>query len=170
MSFVLTTDWDGFVDECKRRWPDGARVFVDQLGGLVLVTAVDLDKSILVRTNVAGSVGETTTTLQGLGHSVRRGRWSTDDSGVGSGEFWVAAVAYESSGQKPGVWMDAYPVQPTLSDVQAAIVAEFVAEGTIDPMDAEDFVHRAKPNIVVLGPDDIAGFVSAKFQAAETGD
>lgn len=167
MSFVLTTDWDGFLDECKRRWPDGARVFLDQVGSQIHVSAVDLDKGVLVRTSVGSGMAKLTKSLSENGHSVRRGRWSATDQGVESGEFWIAAVAYESSGSRPGLWVDVFPTQPTPSDVQAAMLAEFIAEGTLDQVDADELARRAKPNTVILGPDDVAGFVAAKLRGPE---
>lgn len=169
MSFVLHTDWDGFLDESKKRWPSGTRVFVDRDGAGTVVTVAESDKGLLVRASVALGLDEVSRHLTELGHAVRRGRWSTTSETDQKPDVWVGAVAYESSGERAGLWIDFWRSEPSMSDVLTAMIREFVAEGTIGSEDADEFSVAAKPNIIVVGPDEVATFLASKVGGSPHG-
>lgn len=98
------------------------------------------------------------------GMSVFDGQWRQNHEGPGAENEapYIAAVAYVSAHEKPGLWVDAYPEPPTGVQVLRAMYDEFVSTGELDESSFEEFLRLANANIVILSPADLRSFVLAK--------
>lgn len=98
--------------------------------------------------------------------TIHRGSWSqgTDlpDREISISEAYVAAIAYQSSEHKPGIWVDAFPSLPTQVQALRALFDEFRATGEIAEVSFEEFVRLANPNVVIVGPAEIHSFLTQK--------
>ncbi|MCA0359717.1 MAG: hypothetical protein LCH41_01550 [Armatimonadetes bacterium] len=162
----LETDWDGFVAELRDRWPRGARVYLERRGGFTLASAADTEANLVIVCREAVALETIQRNLLDKGHEVRRGRWADDNEAPGFGDIWIAGVAYVSDEKRPGLWMDAFPYSPSQSDILTSMLTEFNEDGTLDPMDNDEFAAFAQPNIVVLDPAEIQTFVSHHGKSA----
>ena len=100
------------------------------------------------------------------------GAWSLDlpeeDPGHEAPATFIAAVAYVSSEAMPGIWIDAYPWQPTQVQVLRALYDEFRSTGEVDEVPFEEFVRLALPNVAIINPNEIEGFVESKAMDRES--
>jgi len=78
------------------------------------------------------------------------------------GQFWVAAVAYNSADDEPGVWMDAFPAQPEEDEVLHAMFNEFVSSGDLADATYEDFVSEAAPTVQIVAARDVQQWLQKK--------
>jgi hypothetical protein len=104
--------------------------------------------------------------LERQGLAAWNGAWAVDGSiedEVGPPlPAHVAAVAYRTSEDRPGLWMDAFEGAPSEVAVLEAMYDEFVKSGQIDPLPFDAFIEKAKVNVVILSPDEQAAFVTQK--------
>ncbi|HLK13724.1 MAG TPA: hypothetical protein VKT78_02880 [Fimbriimonadaceae bacterium] len=93
------------------------------------------------------------------------GAWSIeppeDELRAGSERF-VAAVSYVSGESTPGVWVDAYPWQPTQVQVLRALYDEFRDTGEVGEVPFEEFIRLASPNVVIVSPSELEGYLESK--------
>ena len=147
---VLTVPFEGFVEALRAH--SGAKVaYVASLGGRTGVTALDQATGILVRSSTSLGVQEARQTLEGSGVTVREGAW-------GRSAQWVAAVAYKSAEETPGLWVDTYETKPTTGQVLAELYEEFRETGEVGDVSLEEFIRLADPNVVLLSPEEQAEF------------
>ena len=102
-------------------------------------------------------------TKQGL--LVFDGAWSIDppdEEVAGATEKYIAAVSYVSSETMPGIWIDAYPWQPTQVQVLRALYDEFRSTGECPEIPFEEFIRLSVPNVAIVGPLEIDGFLESK--------
>lgn len=96
------------------------------------------------------------------GYQIIAADWSTGGAGPDSMEsataVYVAAVAYQSSERKPGLWMDAFAEAPSTGDVLSALYEEFRENGDIGDLSLEAFLKIARPNVVIMSPDQLRIF------------
>lgn len=97
------------------------------------------------------------------------GSWSpSDDDDVCADtptEVFVAAVAYTSRDSRPGLWVDAFPYEPTPLQALRAMYEEFKANGEIGSITFEEFVLHSNSNVVVAGKEQMDGWARAKSDA-----
>lgn len=104
------------------------------------------------------------------GLHVFNGAWSIDppeDEPCLAAETFIAAVAYVSSETMPGVWVDAYPWQPTQVQVLRAMYDEFRSTGEVAEIPFEEFIRLASPNVAIVSPLEVEGFIESKTEAKE---
>ena len=104
--------------------------------------------------------------LKEAGLAVFGGTWLTPEEvmtpEINPVETYVAAVSYRSSGDKAGVWVDAYPSLPTQVAVLKAMYEEFRETGEMADVTFEEFVQMANPNVVVVTPAEVESFLREK--------
>lgn len=129
----------------------------------VVATAAAPEKHTVVAAGSSRPMAEVEEFLKGAGFDVVPGEWRDGDSfnldpSSGSSSY-VAAVAYRSREEMPGLWMDAFPHEPTTGEVLKALYDDFAATGDLEDVPFEEFIRVAHPNVVILSPDDVAKFV-----------
>ena len=77
-------------------------------------------------------------------------------------EIYVAGVAYRTESGPPGLWMDAYAVQPTQVQVLKSMYDEMTSTGQMAEVSFEEFVRLSESNVVVAGPNDLRSFLALK--------
>ena len=80
------------------------------------------------------------------------------------GEVFIAAVSYQSDEPTPGIWLDAYPWLPTPVQVLRNLYDEFRDTGELSEVPFEEFVRLANPNVVVVSPHEIDGYLAEKSE------
>ena len=103
--------------------------------------------------------------LTNKGLHVFDGAWSLDppeEETTRCEETFIAAVSYVSSEAMPGIWIDAYPWQPTQVQVLRALYDEFRDTGEVGEVPFEEFIRLASPNVAIVSPHEIEGFVESK--------
>lgn len=161
---VLRVEFEHFHDTAKRMLPNAA-AYVSAAGAASVVSAADPKSQTLLVSHAQLSQAETEAKLRELGMEVFSGSWSLDAAGFteGSGACFVAAVAYASEEQKPGLWIDAYAEKPELADVMRAMFDEFKANGEVpEETSLEEFIRLANPNVVILSPEQLGNYMEAK--------
>jgi len=78
----------------------------------------------------------------------------------------VVAVAYHSTNHVPGVWVDAFPDHPTHVQVLKSMYDEFRQTGEVEDISFEEFVRLSNPNVVVVPPAQLRGFLDAHLAKA----
>ena len=163
---ILRVEFDQFPETVKRLLPN-AQAYVAGQGSGALATAADLKSGVLVVSSVVSTAEEASAQLKQAGLEVFQGQWSLDDGGLeGQGvATFVAAVAYVSEDAKPGLWLDAYPAEPTLAQVMRGMYDEFVANGEVgEEVSLEEFIRLANPNVLIVPPEHLAKYVGAKAE------
>ncbi|MFM9874499.1 MAG: hypothetical protein ACKVQS_13670 [Fimbriimonadaceae bacterium] len=155
----LLTDWTGFLAELQNRWPDGATIYLARDGRYTTLTTIDQNDNILFRCKHVIPMEEAITKLTEIGHTCRNGVWSTESDHQSLDELYIAAVAYRTEHKEPGLWVDVYNSHPSPSKVLTKLLDEFNADGTLSEADNETFQKFAHPNIVILTPEQIQGFL-----------
>ena len=163
---ILRVDFDQFPQTVKRLL-SGNSAYVSANGKGALASAADPKTGLLVVTRSEGGTEELTKSLEDQGMEVFQGSWSLDGSdtsaGMESASLYVAAVAYASEEPKPGLWIDAYQEEPTLGQVMRSMYDEFMANGEVPPdISLEEFIRLANPNVVILSPEQLAGYAEGK--------
>lgn len=169
---VLNVKFDDFPEAVKK-YVANDEVFVAEVPGGVAVTAHSAEGNILVRTLSTSSLHESKNVLRAAGLKVLQGNWSSDqddDPLDQVPELYVASVAYRSREFQPGVWVDAYPYQPTTSEVLQSMYEEFVLNGEVKAVGFDEFLRLSQANVVILGPDQLKGFALQKHVNQETED
>jgi len=162
---VLIVPFEGFPAAAKTF---GAKeVFVSPRGTGTMITVAKPDKAWVLSAISPDPLAAVEKLLKADGFAVSQGLWthvaeSTTLAGHPIQEAFIAAVSYKCDGPKQGLWMDAYPSRPTDQIVLRAMYDEFIANEEIDAVGYEEFLVHAKPNVVILGPDEIATFLMLK--------
>lgn len=152
---VLTVPFEGFAEAMKSL--PGARVaYVSTLGSRTVATACDPSSGASVRAFATMPLSEARAALESAGVTVRDGTWG--DRPDDPGPLWVAAVAYKSEENSPGLWVDTYEAKPTTGQVLAELYEEFRETGEVGDVSMEEFIRLADPNVVILSPEEQAEF------------
>ncbi|MEQ1821682.1 MAG: hypothetical protein ABL949_04165 [Fimbriimonadaceae bacterium] len=143
----------------------GSDAFLAELPAGCAVSAVNPQTGVIVSTVSDLDVVKARELLEASGLKVRVGAWTSeaDDPIIGSGQTYVAAVAYRSRDFTPGLWMDAYPYEPSPSDVLREMYDEFLANGELKGGSFDEFTRLSFPNVVILKPEEISGYVAKKM-------
>lgn len=152
---VLTVPFEGFADALKAH--SNAKVaYLSTAGSRTVVTALDPQSGVLVRASAATTLAEARTALEGAGIQVKEGAWG--ESAELPQALWVAAVAYKSGEDSPGLWVDTYETKPTTGQVLAELYEEFRETGEVGETSLEEFIRLADPNVVLVSPEQQAEF------------
>jgi hypothetical protein len=142
----------------------GKLVAVSGKDGQSRATAVNPAGTICIIGDAPEPVADLERRLVAQGFDVYDGDWTIPglEDGAAGRDVFVAAVAYKSREEMPGLWVDAFDYEPNQGEVLKALFDEFSESGTIEGVNFEEFVRSANPNVVVLGPDDANRFVQQK--------
>lgn len=127
-----------------------------------IVTAGSPEKSLVLAALTSLPMDRARTELEAQGLSIFPGHWSTDEAIVAPNapptQFYVAAVGYRSSEDKPGVWVDAYDALPTQVSVLKTMYEEFRATGQVDEVGFDEFVQMAACNVIIVSPTELESY------------
>jgi len=158
---VFRVELDAFPDTVARLL--GTKVAaVSSRDGRTIVTAGAPDKGLVVVAVTSKPAADASMTLKESGFEVMPGEWideaafAIDD--CDAADSWVVGIAYKSRESTPGLWMDAFPYEPTHSEALKAMYDEFVLNGEVEDVAFEEFLSLAAPNVVLLSPSDVARF------------
>lgn len=162
---LLHVTFDEFAEAAKR--VVGAKeAYVRADAGGVILTAAHPTENRLVTTHGHVSVEEAKKKLTAAGLTVHEGAWTIDGESIldemDLSNVHVVAVSYLSGTNQPGVWVDAFENQPTTVQVLRALYDEFRSTGEMPEVSFEEFVRLANPNVAIVSPSELAGFVEAK--------
>ncbi len=157
---VLRVPFEGFA-ESARKHAHSSEAFVSPRGSGSVVTAADPVKGVLLHAESDMAVGEVRNLLSSAGMTVRDGCWGGSVDGSPAG-LWVGAVAYKSSEDTPGLWVETFSSKPTTGQVLSALYEEFRSSGDVGEIPLEEFIRQADPNVVILGPEEQAEFASRR--------
>ncbi len=158
---TLTVPFEEFAPTVQRVLGQ-KEAYVTAHGRGTLATASKNGDVVVASSKSAPAVVSEQLTEAGL--TVHEGSWHTEHQAHGheSEECYVAAVAYSSSDDKPGLWMDAYPDPPTGVQVLRAMYDELLSTGELQETSFEEFLRLANANVIILAPADIRSFANAK--------
>ncbi len=145
--------------EAVRRYAQTDEVFVSESGGTVNISAVDPETGVIVSAFSELKLSAVQEMLGAAGMKVKEGEWSRQPESALT-EYYVAAVSYKSKDPSPGLWISAYPRQPTVMDVLRSVYDEFVETGEASKASFEQFLSSAKPNVLILSPDELRAFAT----------
>ena len=153
---LLRVEFSDFPKTAKE-FASSTHAFVTGQGKQCVVTSADVSKNLVVIAESDIDTGQTVDVLRSIGMTTQLGNWSLDSlSSMGSDyrhELFLAIVAYVSKEDSPGIWVDAYPHEPTEAQVIKAIYDEFIEHGEIpEDVTLDDFVTLGKPNVLILSP------------------
>ena len=104
--------------------------------------------------------------LEKDGFKVHEGSWTLDGEPPANvrdlAAVHFAAVSYLSAADQPGVWIDAFPSQPSQVQVMKTLYEEFRSTGEMPEVSFEEFVRIAKPNVVIVTPSEIGNYLDLK--------
>lgn len=158
---TLHVELDSFAEETKRH-TGGQLAYISRLENKTHVTSANPTTGIVVSASTKLSLEETRKTLADQGMQVSHGAWESTVSRASDslGELpFIAAIAYKSSEEMPGIWVDAFEDQPSPATALKAIYDEFRETGEVGDISFEEFVRLANPNIAILHPADIERFL-----------
>jgi hypothetical protein len=130
-----------------------------------LVTAADPSRGAVVASVTSLAPEAARERLIQAGVETFDGSWSGVDAAdlaCEAAEAFIAAVAYQSSEGRPGVWVDAHPALPTQVQVLRGMYDEFRETGELSEVTFEEFVRLANPTVVILSPSDLRSFLAQK--------
>jgi hypothetical protein len=140
-------------------------VYLHKEGGTVLVSAADPAKGLLIMSTSDEPATKVRERLDHEGFSVVDGVWregTIQRESAQPAACFIGAVAYRTREESPGLWVDAFPIEPTPATVLQAIYAEFEKHGELGQVSFEEFLRVAKPTVVVLKPEQIAQYLREK--------
>lgn len=161
---TLHVEFENFADAVKSHLGN-AKAYIGRRENRTHVSAADPKSNTLISASTSLNMADASKLLEKSGMSVEHGGWSEAAGGATDalGELpYVAAVAYKSSEDMPGLWMDAYEIPPTPAVVLKAIYDEFRQTGEVGDMTFEEFIRLASPNVAIVGPTEIERFLSDK--------
>jgi hypothetical protein len=165
---VLRVSFEDFPD-AVRQYTGGKDAFLAELPSGAAATAGNPGTGVIVSAHSELPYAEAKAGLTRLGLKIHEGTWAleADDPVYGHDQIYFAAVAYRSRDIMPGLWMDAFPYEPSRADVLRAMYDEFIHTGEMKEVTFDEFVRSSFANVVILSPDHVKGFVTKKL--AETG-
>ncbi len=161
---ILEVNLERFCDEAKNRLKT-KEVYLDAHRGGSIITAANAEATILVSSRSSLAPEEVKKKLEDAGLHVHEGSWISDNrlpSTADGQPLFIAAVAYKSGENKPGLWIDAYADLPTPAEVLNALYDEFRQTGELADVSFEEFLRLAYPNVVIVSPTEIARYIEAK--------
>ncbi len=157
---TLSVAYDKFADTLKKMGMS-KEAFIAETDGRIIVAAYSAERQCFVSCESTKSKAETLSDLEKSGFTVIECRWDAGTPAEPSDDAtpqFVAAVAYKAKGQQVGVWVDAFPYQPTQAQVLHAIYDEFKMHGEVGELGFEAFVRLANPTVAVISSPELSGF------------
>lgn len=159
---VLQVEFANLAEEAKRHHVKPL-VYLARNGSRCVATVGDPTSRFVIQAESNQTIEVATAQLVEQGLLVGHGRWVPDPL---AGELqikesiWMAAVAYRSAEEKPGLWVHAFRGEPSVGDVIKSFHQELSQEAGLTNVSLEAFLAAAEPNVVVIGPDQMEAFAS----------
>ena len=158
---TLRVPFDGFVEAVRRNLgTHDAYVHTDN--ARVIVSAGLGDKKMVVIASTQMPLDEAKSILHADGLHVFDGLWSIGDDLELMEMPYLGAVSYRANKEKTGVWLEAYPEEPSETRVLQDLFEEFKDSGELGDITFDQFESSAQASVVVLSPDQIETFLTAK--------
>jgi hypothetical protein len=163
---VFRVDLDHFPTAAEQM-TGGKSVAVTSREGRTIASAANPSQNLVVVAISGKPPADVRAHLQSAGLTVLNGEW-LDAAEVPLMECeeppaFIAAVAYRSRESMPGLWVDAFPFEPTQAEVLKELYHEFSTSGELDgEVTFEEFVRLANPNVLILTPHDVIRYVRSK--------
>lgn len=163
---TLCVPFDQFVPTIRRLIGSDAHAYLKPHGTLTLITAAAPEQNLLVLCRHREGLAKTREDLKLQKVESFDGSW-IDGSPLPQEEEQAAvphigAIAYKTDDETPGVWVDAFAEPPTEVMVLRAMYDEFSETGEVGDVSFEEFVRLSSANVVVVSPEQIAGFLKQK--------
>jgi len=158
---VTFEDFPGAVQQ----YTGGRDAFLAELPTGVSATAGNPQTGMIVGAVAEMDEPEARAVLEAAGLKVHEGTWAmeADDPLMGSDEVYFAAVAYRSREITPGLWLDAFPYEPSRADVLRVMYDEFIHNGEMKEVTFDEFVRSSFANVIILPPDMVKGYLAKKL-------
>jgi hypothetical protein len=131
-----------------------------------VITAGDPEQRVVVAAASSKPAAKVREMLIEAGLTVTSGEWTESNEWAlepcEEQDAYIAAVAYKSREEMPGLWLDAFPYEPSNGEILKALYDEFSEAGHLDSVPFEEFVRLSAANIVVLRPEDVARFLRGR--------
>ncbi len=164
MAMTLQVTPAQFAETVKRMLKT-TDVFVAPNEAGSLITAADQQADLVIVAFAPEAPDQVKDRLKGDGFAVFGGSWtcSPDLQPLErSTAAFIAAVAYRSAEDRPGLWVDAYPSLPSQMTVLRAMFDEFRETGEMEHITFEEFLQLSSPNVVILSPSEVNSFLLQK--------
>lgn len=167
---VLQVPFDDFARACQNL-VETKSVFLKRSPGGSVVTAADPAKGFLLASVTPFPVATAGDLLSQQGFEVFRGQWSAegelDLAGPEADQAYIGAVAYRTTSHKPGLWIEAFPHEPTEVQVLRAMFDEFRGNGEVEEITFEEFLRELEVNVVVLTPGQVQRFLEGRVHKTQ---
>ncbi len=158
---TLRVPYTGFA-EAVRRTLGITECYLLPVGGSLVLTAGHSEKATVIVCNVMGRQETITKELHSAGMHVYEGIWSVDDDQEILQLPYVAAVAYKTAVDKPGVWIDAFPHAPTEVQVLEAMYEDLKSTGELQSVTVEEFLKQTVANVGIVSPEELREYIISK--------
>lgn len=162
---TLHVSYDEFAETAKRVLGQ-SEAFVCASPRGTYLTAVHATESRMVSSLCHVSPAEAKARLTKAGMKVHDGVWTLDgeapEGDIDYSTVHVAAVSYRTEADQPGIWVDAFSGLPTRVQVLRELYEEFRGNGEMPDVSFEEFVRLANPNVAIVSPSEIAGYLEAR--------
>lgn len=154
---------DDFPEAVSRLAPN-ALVTVSETDEGISAWALNPSTKDVILTNGNSSLEFFTARLTSQGLRIRMGKPHNiyDSVEAESSSIWVAAVAYRSRELRPGVWVDAFPHEPTQLEVLRAMYDDFRETGDTKEVDFDEFCRLSMANVIIVSPHNLTAFARRK--------
>lgn len=153
---TLKVPFEHFAEEVGKHL-QVKEIYMNQKSDHVCISAAKADQNFMIFTECADNIDFIRNELEHKGFEVHEGCWMLNVANQSSqrSQGFISSVAYVSSEQKPGLWVDVSLTEPTPADVLKKIYNEFKESGELKEIGFEDFVRFAHPNVVILSPEQV---------------
>jgi hypothetical protein len=155
---TLRVPFEGFASAMLRTLTV-REAYVHLEGSRAIVTAGEPDQGTTIIASTTMSESEIKKSLKKEGIEVFEGLWSADDDREILELPYIAAVSYQASKIKTGVWVDAFNTEPTVQEVLHKFQQE-VADSLPDSMSLEEFATEAHATVAIISPSQVSSFLS----------
>ncbi len=164
---VLDVEFEAFFEEAKLRMP-GERIYLARRSGRTWLTAASGPAGVLLRASTDRSLAQVEESVRVRNVDFAIGQWSADGQleEFRSFDAVIAGVAYRSEESKPGLWLDAFPDEPSVQEVLTSFYNELTQSGDAGDISFEDFLRLASPNVVILRGEEIRYHLGMKDGSA----
>ncbi len=158
---TLRVPYTGFA-EAVRRTLGTTECYLLPVGGSLVLTAGHSENATVVVCNVMGRQETITKELHSAGMHVYEGIWSVDDDQEILQLPYVASVAYKTTAEKPGVWIDAFPHAPSEVQVLEAMYEDLKSTGELENVSVEEFMKHTVANVGIVSPEELREYIISK--------
>lgn len=155
---TLSVPFEQFAREVTQRLPKQP-AYLRWKNGRLHASAGDPAVPLLVVSEGTLSLADAEHQLAAAGIEVRRGHWGdvdpTDDSPI-----WLGVVAYRSDEAKPGLWVEAFTVEPSSALVVETMLEEFRRQGLVGDLTLDQFIAKADLHAMVFAPEQLAAMAA----------